>query len=92
MKKEIKRRNKYYVYILQCNDGTYYTGYTNDLERRIKLHNSGKGAKYVKGRGPVKLVYCKEYKYYKNALNAERDIKTYARKEKEEIIEAYANI
>jgi len=56
----IKRKSKYYVYILQCKDGTYYTGYTNNLEERIKLHNKGDRAKYVKGRGLVKLVYAKE--------------------------------
>ncbi|OIN98081.1 endonuclease [Candidatus Desantisbacteria bacterium CG1_02_38_46] len=85
----IKRKSKYYVYILQCKDGTYYTGYTNNLEERIKLHNKGDGAKYVKGRGPVKLVYAKEYRYYKNALNAEKEIKSYTRKEKEELIGTY---
>ena len=46
-----------YVYILECKDGTLYTGWTNHLEKRIEAHNLGKGAKYTKGRGPVKLVY-----------------------------------
>ena len=46
-----------YVYILSCSDNTLYTGWTNDLERRINVHSSGKGAKYTRGRLPVKLVY-----------------------------------
>ena len=52
--------------MLECGDGTYYTGYTSDLEKRLKEHNDGKrGAKYLRGKIPVKLVYAKEYKYYK---------------------------
>ena len=60
-----KRTNKYYVYIVECNSGTYYTGYTNDLEKRIKMHNKGLGAKYTRSRRPVKLVWYKEYKCFK---------------------------
>ena len=80
------RKGKFYVYILECRKGTYYTGYTSNLENRIKLHNSGRGAKYLKGRGPAKLVYCKEYKYYKSALNAEKEIKGFSRKKKEKLV------
>jgi len=86
-----RRKSKYYVYILECGDGTYYTGYTNNLEKRVKLHNKGKGAKYVRGRGPVKLVYCKEHKYYKNALNEERRIKKMRKENKQELIRNYEN-
>lgn len=89
---KIERTNKYYVYILECNDGTYYTGYTNNLEKRIESHNKGRGAKYVRGRGPVKLVYCKEYKSRKYAMKAEINIKKRTKKEKEEIIKAHKNI
>ena len=46
-----------YTYILQCSDGTYYTGWTNDLEKRLDAHNTGKGAKYTKARRPVMLMY-----------------------------------
>ncbi len=91
MKKEFKRKGKFYVYIVECANGTYYTGYTNNLENRIKLHNRGKGAKYLRGKGPVRLVYAKEYRCYKNALNAEIEIKTYTKREKEELIKAHAN-
>jgi len=74
------------VYIVECKDGTYYTGYTNDLDNRIKRHNSGKGAKYVRGRGPVKLVYIKKYRRKNDALRAERDIKGLKRAEKEKLV------
>jgi putative endonuclease len=57
--------------MVQCKDGTYYTGYTKDLENRIALHKSGRGAKYVKYKLPAELVYAKQYRYYKNALNEE---------------------
>ena len=50
-----------YVYILSCSDNTLYTGWTNDLERRINVHSSGKGAKYTRGRLPVKLVYFEKF-------------------------------
>ena len=85
----MKQTGKYYVYIVECRNGSYYTGYTNNLEARIKLHNSGHGAKYLRGRLPVNLVYAREYKYYKNALREERYIKTYSRQEKEKLIQTY---
>ncbi|OGX15761.1 MAG: tRNA (N6-isopentenyl adenosine(37)-C2)-methylthiotransferase MiaB [Omnitrophica WOR_2 bacterium RBG_13_41_10] len=86
------RKGKFYVYIVECSDGTYYTGYTNDLERRINEHNNscGRGAKYLKGKTPLKLVYVKEYNYYRNAVRVERDIKKRTRMEKEAMIKAYA--
>lgn len=85
----IKRKGRFHVYIVMCKNGTYYTGYTNNLENRIKLHNKGDGAKYLKGKSPITLVYSKEYVYFKNALNAERRIKTLTRKRKEALIEVY---
>ena len=84
------RRGHYYVYIVKCADGTYYAGFTKDLENRLKLHNAGNGAKYVRGRCPVRLVYAKEYRYYKDALRAERTMKTLRRKQKDELIRSYA--
>jgi len=74
------------VYIVQCADGTYYTGYTHDLPRRLKLHNGGHGAKYTRDRGPVTLVYAKRYRYYKNALKEERRLKTLRRPQKTALI------
>ena len=76
--------------MVRCKDGTYYTGYTKDLENRISLHKSGRGAKYVKGKLPLKLVYTKEYRYYKSALNEERRIKTLKRERKSKLVRAYA--
>jgi putative endonuclease len=88
----IIRRSQYWVYMVRCKDGTYYTGYTEDLENRIALHKSGKGAKYVKGKLPIELVYTKEYRYYKSALNEERRIKTLKRQQKSELVRTYAEI
>lgn len=73
----------HYTYILRCKDGTYYTGYTNDLEKRITAHNEGKGAKYTKGRGPVELVYHEAFDDKSAALRREHQIKALSRKEKE---------
>jgi putative endonuclease len=88
--RRIQRAGKYFVYILQCSNGTYYTGYTNNLQNRIKEHNSGNGAKYLRGKLPVKLVYAKEYRYYKNALRAERRVKKLTRAQKLKLIRIYA--
>lgn len=85
----MKRTGKFYVYIVECRMGTYYAGSTNNIENRIKLHNSGRGAKYLRGKLPVKLVYKREYKYYKNALHAERDLKKLTRAQKEELVRIY---
>ena len=90
-KNKVKRKGKFFVYIVQCSNGTYYTGFTNNLENRIALHNSGNGAKYLKGKLPVRLVYAKEYKYYKNALKAERQLKKLTRKQKLNLIRIYAD-
>jgi len=78
---------KFYVYIVECHDGAYYTGYTNDLEKRIDEHNNSKrGAIYTRYKRPVKLVYAKEYQYYKDALDEERNIKKLTREQKEELV------
>ena len=54
-------KTKHYIYILECSDKTLYTGYTNNLENRLKAHNEGKGAKYTKSRLPVKMVYYEAF-------------------------------
>jgi len=79
-------KNKYYVYIVECSTGTYYTGYTNNLENRIKMHNKGLGAKYTRGRRPVKLVWYKAYRYFKKAFLEEIRIKALTRAQKEKIV------
>lgn len=75
-----------YTYILLCKDGTLYTGWTNDLKKRIKAHNMGKGAKYTKTRRPVKLVYYEEYQTKEEAMKRECAIKRMGRKDKERMI------
>ncbi|MDP3703945.1 MAG: GIY-YIG nuclease family protein [Candidatus Omnitrophota bacterium] len=84
------RHGGYWLYMIECADGTYYTGSTNNLTKRITLHNNGHGAKYVRGRGPVKLVYKKGYRYYKRVAQAERALKQLTRKEKEVLVRSYA--
>lgn len=82
--KKIKRHDGFYVYIVKCKDGTYYTGYANDLEKRLKEHNDGKrGAEYTRYKRPVKLIWNKEYKYKHYAMKAEYKIKQMNRKQKE---------
>ena len=89
-KRAIKRKGRFYVYIVQCKDGTYYTGYTKNLENRIALHKSGKGAKYVKYKLPAELVYAEEYRYYKSAIKEEKRVKTLSREQKTKLVRAYA--
>ncbi len=89
-RKAVKRKSRFFAYIVQCRDGTCYTGYTQNLEERVSLHNSGKGAKYLRGKSPVKLVYTKQYRYYKSALNEERRIKKLTRAQKLNLIRDYA--
>lgn len=72
----------YYVYILRCADGTLYTGITDDVERRVAAHNSGKGAKYTRGRGPVVPVYREQCPDKPSALRREAAVKRLRRAEK----------
>lgn len=79
-----------YTYILKCKDGTYYTGWTNDLEKRLQAHNDGKGAKYTKYRRPVQLIYYESFETKQEAMSREYAIKHISRKEKEELIQHQA--
>ena len=72
----------FYVYILRCADGTLYTGYTDDPERRARVHNAGKGAKYTRSRLPVELVYREALADKSSALRREREIKGLTRAQK----------
>ncbi|MBS6559002.1 MAG: GIY-YIG nuclease family protein [Clostridiales bacterium] len=76
-----------YTYIVECKDKTLYTGWTNDLQKRIKTHNDGKGAKYTKSRLPVRLVYYEVYKTKQEAMRREYEIKQLTRKQKKKLIE-----
>ena len=75
-----------YVYILKCADNSLYTGWTNNLDKRIKAHAEGKGAKYTKARLPIELVYFEEYQDKREAMKREYAIKQLKRKEKLELI------
>ncbi len=75
----------YYVYILECSDGTYYTGWTVNLEERINKHNQGQGAKYTRTRNPVKLKYFEEYDDKREAMKREYGIKQLTRSAKKEL-------
>lgn len=76
----------WFVYILRCRDDTLYTGITEDIPRRMETHNSGKGAKYTRGRGPVELVYQEEFSTKGEALKREFAIKQLTRQQKLELI------
>jgi putative endonuclease len=75
-----------YVYILKCSDGSYYTGSTEDIEKRIYEHNNGIRSDYTMRRRPVELVFCEGFEKYYDAHKAERQIKNWSRKKKEALI------
>ena len=83
---------KYFIYIVECIDKSFYTGYTNDIEKRIKKHNSGNGAKYTKTRLPVKLIYMEEFNDKSSALKREYEIKQLSRKQKEKLIRPWPTL
>jgi len=74
------------MYILECSDGSYYTGSTKDLERRLKQHENGEGANHTKKRLPVKLVYFEEFTRIDWAFNREKQVQGWSRKKKEALI------
>lgn len=84
-------KNKYYVYVLECSDSTLYTGYTNDVERRVAVHNSGKGAKYTKARVPVTCIFYQQFETKSEAMKAEYAFKKLTRKQKLDYIRSYTN-
>ena len=82
---------KHYVYVVECSDGTLYTGYTTDVERRVDEHNAGKGAKYTRGRTPVEVVHSEEYETRSDAMSREAEIKSMSREAKEELVNLYTS-
>lgn len=78
-----------YVYILRCNDNTLYTGWTVNIDNRLKVHNTGKGAKYTRGRLPVKLEYFEEHETKKSATKRECNIKKLSKDKKEILIREF---
>ena len=75
------------VYVLECADGTFYTGYTTDLDRRLAEHDDGEGAKYTRGRTPIELRYCEAYESRSAAMSREYEIKQLTRAAKERLVE-----
>lgn len=78
---------QYFVYIVECSDGSFYCGYTSDLEKRLIEHNNGvNGAKYTRSRRPVKLAYSEEFETQPEAMRREHEIKSYTRGKKQTLI------
>jgi predicted GIY-YIG superfamily endonuclease len=76
----------YYVYILRCKDGSYYTGHAKDVEKRFEMHKKGRGAKYTQMHEPEKLVYIEEFESRGDAMRRERRIKTLSHNKKQQLI------
>jgi putative endonuclease len=79
----------FYCYILECADGTFYTGWTTDPDRRLRTHNRGVGARYTRTRRPVQLVYVEIQVDRSQAMRRERQIKTFDRSRKKALIKKY---
>lgn len=77
-----KKRTAFFVYILECRDRSYYTGYTRDLEKRLELHRKRRGSKYVAARLPCSLVYREGHSSQRRAMRREMEIKRWTRKKK----------
>lgn len=76
----------HYVYVVECADGSFYTGYTTDLDRRLAEHNAGDGAKYTRGRTPVELVHTERFRGQSAAMRREHEIKSFSRTRKERLV------
>jgi putative endonuclease len=83
--KEAKSRKSYFVYLILCDDASYYTGYTNDLASRLERHRKGYGARYTRMRKPKRVVYVEEFRTRVAAIRRERRIKTLSHKEKRQL-------
>jgi putative endonuclease len=84
-----KLDSEFYCYMVECADGSFYTGWTKDPERRIKEHNAGRGALYTKWRRPVSLTYLEEVEDHSAALRREHAIKKLTRKQKLALVKEY---
>ena len=81
----------YYVYILRCKDGSYYTGHAKNVERRFQMHRKGQGARYTKMHEPEKLVYVEKFESRAEAMRRERRIKTLSHNKKQQLINVHNN-
>jgi len=82
----------HYIYLARCADGSLYTGYTTDLEKREMVHNSGKGAAYTRSRLPIKIVYSEVFSTRSQAMKREYEIKQFTKKKKEELVSGRATL
>lgn len=80
-----------WAYLVRCNDNSLYAGWTNDLEKRVKAHNSGTGAKYTRAHGPVTLAWAESYETKQEAMKQEAKIKKMRKEEKENLVKEYKN-
>ncbi|WP_336024193.1 GIY-YIG nuclease family protein [Halobellus salinisoli] len=78
---------EHYVYVLECADGSLYTGYTTDVDRRVAEHDAGEGAKYTRGRTPVELVHVESFGSQSAAMSREHEIKQFSRGEKVRLVD-----
>jgi putative endonuclease len=76
----------HFVYVVRCRDDTLYTGYTTDVERRVREHDAGEGAKYTRGRTPVELVHVERFDSKSRAMSREYEIKQLSRSRKEDLV------
>ncbi len=76
----------HYVYVLECSDGSFYTGYTTDVQRRVAEHDDGEGAKYTRGRTPVELLHTESFDSRSAAMRREAEIKGFSRDRKERLV------
>ena len=81
----------WYLYILECNDGSYYTGITNDIARRVERHNTGKGSKYTRVHRPVTLVYYEEYEDQSHARKRENELKGWRHDKKQSLVHRFSS-
>ena len=80
---------QHYFYLARCSDGSLYAGYTNNIQKREKTHNAGKGAKYTAGRKPVKIIYWEGFETKSDAMRREIEVKKWNRIKKEKLIEGF---
>lgn len=88
----MEKTAEHLFYVLECNDGSYYAGYTNDLERRLRVHNEGKGAKYTRAKLPVHCIYTEAFETKSEAMQAEYRFKQLRRDAKERYIRKEADV
>jgi putative endonuclease len=81
--------SEYFCYILECADGSFYTGWTTDPDRRLREHNRGQGSRYTRARRPVELVYLEDLPDRTSAQKRERSLKSLTRLRKKQLIDAY---